>query len=321
MLKKRNHYFIYDKPQKISIKFIVKKVGYLLFAKLCMLFSMFFRVKSISKDYNVSICAIFKNEGPYLKEWIEYHKIIGVNHFYLYNNNSTDNYLDILRGYIENGEVTLINWEKNQAQLEAYRHCIDSYSSYTKWIGFIDLDEFVVPRLENNIYDVLKRFDRNAGSVLVYWKVFGSSGRLNRNLNGLVAEDFTISWDRLCDIGKCFYNTNFKFCNNARLNHIFHHFLWTKHLFMYMPPKNVFGHYVMPGYNPVKGKEIPIQINHYLNKSLAEYELKQNKGDVFFSNNPHNYQYYLGPESQCMGADYSIFKYMIELKQKMKCEH
>ena len=45
-----------------------------------------------AKSYNVSACAIFQNEAPYLKEWIEYHRLIGVEHFYLYNNGSTDNY-------------------------------------------------------------------------------------------------------------------------------------------------------------------------------------------------------------------------------------
>ena len=37
------------------------------------------------KKYTVAVCAIFKNEGIFLKEWLEYHLLIGVEHFYLYN--------------------------------------------------------------------------------------------------------------------------------------------------------------------------------------------------------------------------------------------
>ena len=48
----------------------------------------------INKKYNLSICAIFKNEAKYLKEWIEYHRIFGVDHFYLYNIGSRDSFLD-----------------------------------------------------------------------------------------------------------------------------------------------------------------------------------------------------------------------------------
>lgn len=44
----------------------------------------------------LSICAVIKNEGPYLEEWIEFHRIQGVEHFYLYDNGSADQTKDIL---------------------------------------------------------------------------------------------------------------------------------------------------------------------------------------------------------------------------------
>lgn len=50
--------------------------------------------------YKIALCLIFKNEAPFLKEWLDYHLTIGVDHFYLYNNNSDDNYLDVLNTYI-----------------------------------------------------------------------------------------------------------------------------------------------------------------------------------------------------------------------------
>lgn len=40
-------------------------------------------------DY-LSIGAIFKDEAPYLAEWIEFHRLVGVEHFFLYDNLSTD---------------------------------------------------------------------------------------------------------------------------------------------------------------------------------------------------------------------------------------
>ena len=33
-------------------------------------------LKKTVKKYNLSVCALFKNEAGYLKEWIEYHKLI-----------------------------------------------------------------------------------------------------------------------------------------------------------------------------------------------------------------------------------------------------
>ena len=62
--------------------------------------------------------------SPYLKEWIEYHKIVGIQHFYMYNNNSNDDYLAILQPYIEAGDVTFLNWPYEQGQMSAYRDCV-----------------------------------------------------------------------------------------------------------------------------------------------------------------------------------------------------
>ncbi|XDE60951.1 glycosyltransferase family 92 protein [Arthrospira platensis BEA 1257B] len=52
-----------------------------------------------------SICAIMRDEGCYLMEWLEFHKLVGVERFYLYNNNSVDNTQDIVIPYIQTGEV------------------------------------------------------------------------------------------------------------------------------------------------------------------------------------------------------------------------
>lgn len=124
------------------------------------------------KRYNLSICAIFKNEAKYLKEWIEYHRDFGVDHFYLYNIESRDFFQNILRPYIKDGIVTLINWpeissdhEGNDAykwalntQIPAYENAVNFLArDETKWLVFIDIDEFLVSS-EGNIKDLLKKY-------------------------------------------------------------------------------------------------------------------------------------------------------------------
>lgn len=46
--------------------------------------------------YNLSICAIFKNESHILDEWIQHYLKRNINHFYLINYNSTDDYIPII---------------------------------------------------------------------------------------------------------------------------------------------------------------------------------------------------------------------------------
>ena len=52
-----------------------------------------------------AICAIVKNEGRYLEEWIDYHLGIGVQKFFIYDNESTDSTKDILQRYERQGIV------------------------------------------------------------------------------------------------------------------------------------------------------------------------------------------------------------------------
>ena len=65
---------------------------------------------SINWKWNIVLSAVFQNEAPYLKEFIEFHKLMGVEHFFLYNNMSHDNYYHVLEEYIKKGEVELFEW-------------------------------------------------------------------------------------------------------------------------------------------------------------------------------------------------------------------
>ena len=51
----------------------------------------------------LSVCAIYKNEARYLAEWLEFHLLAGVEHFFLYNNDSTDDHREVLAPYLRAG--------------------------------------------------------------------------------------------------------------------------------------------------------------------------------------------------------------------------
>jgi len=55
----------------------------------------------------LSICGIYRDEAFYLREWIEFHRLVGVERFYLYDNFSEDNHREVLAPYIESGIVVL----------------------------------------------------------------------------------------------------------------------------------------------------------------------------------------------------------------------
>lgn len=141
--------------------------------------------------YHLSVCAILKNEGHYLPEWIEYHLLRGVEHFYLYDNNSTDNSNEVLRPYINEGKVELTRWPMHPGQIAAYNHCISLRKNESKWIAFIDGDEFIAPTQSNHtIPEVLSEFEDYNG-LAVNWVIFGSNGKKEKLHNELQIEAFT----------------------------------------------------------------------------------------------------------------------------------
>lgn len=317
-INKETEYFILDRPYKKNWKSFVLKIFYTLQAIRYRLKLNTISVKVLDKKYKVSVCTIFKNEAPYLKEWLEFNHLVGVEHFYMYNNNSEDDFRSVLAPYIEKGWVTFIEWPHNQMQMECYKDCIEKFAGETKWLGFIDIDEFIVPKSTDNIYEFLQPFEKNRGSVNIYWRLYGSSGLMDRKLDGLVAEDFTVCWPKYCDIGKCFYNTAFGFDMDSPKSGCLHHSFWANYKGIDIPSVNIFDHVCVGNRNIADSGDFPIQINHYFTKSYKEYAMKRAKGDVYFKDNPHDEAYFYEHEMKCTGTDYSAYKYLVKLKLEME---
>ena len=126
----------------------------------------------------VSICAIAKNEGLYLREWVEFHRLVGVSHFTIYDNSSTD---DTARILSEFPCVEVIPWPMPKpCQLAAYQHYLDRHHGESIWAAFIDCDEFLFPVQHDTIsaaLEVIVAGHPHVGAIGVNWACFGSSGR------------------------------------------------------------------------------------------------------------------------------------------------
>lgn len=144
----------------------------------------------------LAIAVIFKNETPYLAEWLEFHRLVGVEHVYLYDNGSTDNPTEVLAPYLKEGFVTLIPWALpwylggTTAQYVAFAHALLNFGHDWRWIAFIDLDEFLFP-VEGNSLPALLRDYEELPAIAVFWTMFGFSGNEKRP-EGLVIENYTM---------------------------------------------------------------------------------------------------------------------------------
>jgi hypothetical protein len=137
----------------------------------------------------VAVVAIVKDEADYLEEWLAYHHALGVAHFFLYDNGSTDGSAALLERYINHGLVTRIDWPIGGGQLAAYNHALRLFGATTEWLGFYDPDEFLVPLLDDDIPSMLARFP-DAADVRVPRVEFGFSGHRTRP-PGLTIDSYT----------------------------------------------------------------------------------------------------------------------------------
>jgi len=141
--------------------------------------------------YYLTLCCIVKDENEYLEEWINYHRKIGVQHFYIYDNQSKKPVRQTLQksGLIKYVTVTRIFGKVKQ--LQAYNHCLKRFGNDSQWIGFIDIDEFIVPkRTDGNLIRFLNDYEK-FGGLGINWLVFGSSGHLKRT-NRPVMESYLL---------------------------------------------------------------------------------------------------------------------------------
>ncbi|MEE3625430.1 glycosyltransferase family 2 protein [Nitrospirillum sp. BR 11752] len=58
----------------------------------------------------VSICAIVKNEGDFLLEWVAYYRLMGVDRFVIYDNGSTDGTRLLLDRIAARAGITVVDW-------------------------------------------------------------------------------------------------------------------------------------------------------------------------------------------------------------------
>lgn len=217
----------------------------------------------------LTVCAIAKNEGPYFKEWIEWHRKKGVDKFYIYDNESTDETREILTPYIESGIVEYHYFPGYRKQLAAYDDCFSRHRFDSRWIAFIDLDEFIVPIEDSTIPEFLKRFE-DRPNVEINWLVYGSGGAKHKQLGGMME----------------------RFKKHSNPDHILN-----RHVKSIVDPRRVYGMIGCHEAARISGKgadshgttikqsfrdrepqQDVIRINHYAVRSFEEFIEKQNRG-------------------------------------------
>jgi hypothetical protein len=130
--------------------------------------------------YYLSLCAIHRFEGPHLREWIEYHCLLGFEHFFLYaNDDDSDEVRQALEPYLRRGLVDAFAISGRPCQVEAYAHCTRLARDRSRWVAFFDLDEFCYPLGCDSVPEILRDHE-SYGGLAINWCCYGTSGLRQR---------------------------------------------------------------------------------------------------------------------------------------------
>ena len=224
-------------------------------------------------EHQFAMVAIIKNEKNYIKEWLEFYKLIGVDIFYIYDNDSTDNVKEYLQEYIRSGEVIYQKMSGKKRQCDAYNDALYRYKDSVKYMAFFDLDEFLFPAKEGdcvyNLVDELMKSDSSIGGLVVNWLIYGSSG-IKEKQDALVMETFLKRAEE--DLEE---NKHYKTIVNPRRVFSF----ICPHYPMYLRNFHAVNENLQEvTEEKIKGSYEKLRLNHYFTKSLAEYQMKKSRG-------------------------------------------
>lgn len=244
----------------------------------CIIQILILKILRITKKknfkYNISVTCVLRDEALYIREWIDYYKLLGVDHFYVYDNKSKDNIKEILRKDIDEQIVTYryVNAE-NHPQGQCYTDAIFKYRNQTKYMMFVDIDEFLQIRKKGcqfqNIVDELFEKDKKISGIGFNWLCFGSSGLVHRP-KGKVVLSYLNRSDFLYEPNKHIKTL----CNPRR---VFRGSPHTPYYYKNYYSINEEGTKIYGPFNEHCEYNL-FSLNHYAAKSMEEQEMKRKKG-------------------------------------------
>jgi len=225
----------------------------------------------------IIISTLVRYEDDYILQFIKYYMSFGIKKFIIYDNaQSFTNYLGyetsfnkntnlslLLKEYINNGNVILINWPyssiegslRNRPQESHQNHTLYTFRA-AKLIGFIDIDEYLNPQIDFKNLDTFFTDQliknnillKNIGGFIILSKMFKNPNSLPEN-NFNFLNIFTCNPD--VETKESNYN-DIKFKSYQKC---------------FIVPKNVKlfqVHCIIDGIQPIEIDSSQIYINHYI---------------------------------------------------------
>lgn len=141
------------------------------------------------------IITCMKNEGPFILEWLAYHRAIGVQDVIVYTNDctdGTDRFLDLLqdKGLVQHRDNPFkgTGLKPQHAALQAGEN--EPVVQNADWVVSMDVDEFINIKVGDGTLGALFDVVGEANLISMTWRLFGNSD-IHAYRDGFLIQDFT----------------------------------------------------------------------------------------------------------------------------------
>lgn len=141
------------------------------------------------KQHEVCVCTMLRNQARFLREWVMYHARLGVQRWFIYDNNSDDDISNLIES-LEDADFNITRhvWPWMKTQEAGFAHCALRARDSCEWVAFIDVDEFLHLPLGLSLHNVLENQSRpsEVAELRVQCHSFGPSGLKRVPMKGVM---------------------------------------------------------------------------------------------------------------------------------------
>lgn len=147
--------------------------------------------------HNLCGCTMVWNQAHALREWVVYHAPLGVQRWFIYDNNSEDGLKNEVESLNSEGfNITSHPWPWIKTQEAGFSHCVLRSKRECNWVAFFDVDEFYyfppskshkrskINTPLNSLEELVAEYS-NFGEIRTKCRSFGPSGLSARPSRGV----------------------------------------------------------------------------------------------------------------------------------------
>ncbi len=141
-----------------------------------------------------TLFSAMKNEGPFVLEWVAFHRLLGFDKIVVFTNDCTDGTAELLDALAEIGWVDHYDNTSNDGSAPQKRAAARAFRlpalKDAEWLIWLDADEFLNIHAKAGTLADLTQAVGKATGICINWRIFGSNGLPSWD-GGLATQSFT----------------------------------------------------------------------------------------------------------------------------------